>query len=257
MIFERVERNGVIFYQVVLDRFRCVFSTRTGGVSRGVCKSLNLGFTRRDDRENVIRNRDLFSEAAGFESPKLLRQVHGAHVVDVPAEEGAGIQEGDALVTGKAGRALGVLTADCLPVAFWDPDAPSAAIAHVGRLGTARGVVTATLRKMTERYGSKPSSVHAFIGPGIGPSSYEVGEDALEEIRSNASPWRGFAAPLGKGKYLLDLWGLNRSLLEEAGVPSEQIFTAALCTKAKSREFFSYRRDGAGCGRMMNVVWME
>ena len=257
MVFDRVEQNGIAYYRVAMDGFRCVFSTRTGGVSRGVCESLNLGYTRKDARENVVRNRRLFSEATGFENPKLLRQVHGAGVIDVPAEETPEIQEGDALVTKARGRTLGVLTADCVPVALWDPESGCAAIAHAGRLGTARGVVTETLKKMTERYASRSETIRAFIGPGIGPASYEVGEDALDEVRSSLPHWREFTAPLGKGKYLLDLWGLNRNALEAAGVPSEQIFTADLCTKRNSQEFFSYRRDGPGVGRMMNVVWME
>ncbi|MFQ5692147.1 MAG: peptidoglycan editing factor PgeF [Nitrospinota bacterium] len=256
-MFERVEEDGIAFYRVALDGFRCVFSTRIGGVSRGVCESLNLGWTKRDARENVARNRSLFSGAAGFEGPKLLRQVHGDEVIEVSDEETPEVQEGDALVTGTAGRALGVLTADCLPVALWDPEAGCAAIAHAGRVGTARGVVTAALGRMTERYGSKPSDVRAFIGPGIGPERYEVGEEALDGVRERLPRWREFAVPLGKGKFLLDLWGLNRCALEEAGVPADRVFTAGLCTESNPREFFSYRRDGPGTGRMMNVVWME
>ncbi|MBI2881937.1 MAG: peptidoglycan editing factor PgeF [Candidatus Tectomicrobia bacterium] len=257
MIFDRIERDGVVFYQAAMDGFRCVFSTRIGGVSRGVCESLNLGWTKRDARENVARNRRLFSEAAGFENPKLLRQVHSARAIDVPAEETPEVQEGDALVTAAAGRALGVLTADCVPVALWDPVARCCAVAHAGRLGTARGVAVSALEKMAGRYGSRPGDVRAFIGPGIGPSRYEVGEDAMAEVRASLPRWREFAAHAGEGRFLLDLWGLNRSLLEEAGVPSDQVFTAGLCTLSDPREFFSYRRDGPGCGRMINVAWME
>jgi hypothetical protein len=110
---------------------------------------------------------------------------------------------------------------------------------------------------MGERYDSKPENVRAFIGPGIGPDRYEVGEDAMAEVRAGFPKWREFTVSLGKEKFLLDLWGLNRFALEEAGVPSDQIFSSSLCTKDNGREFFSYRRDGPGVGRMMNVVWME
>ena len=256
MVFERIERNGVVYYQAAMDGFRCAFSTRIGGVSRGVCESLNLGWTKKDDRENVARNRAIFSEAAGFEGPKLLRQVHGVWVIDVPSEEVPDIQEADALVTAVSGRALGVLTADCVPVAFWDQRAGCAGVAHAGRLGTVGGVAVAALKKMAGRHGSNPSDVQAFIGPGIGPDAYEVGEDAMEEVRSNVPEWRDFTTPLGGGKTLLDLWGMNRSALERAGVPADQVFTLDLCTKGNPKEFFSYRRDGPGVGRMMSVVWM-
>ena len=160
------------------------------------------------------------------------------------------------MVTAATGRPLGVLTADCVPVALWDQRAGCAGVAHAGRLGTVGGVAVAVLKKMAGRYGSNPSDVQAFIGPGIGPDAYEVGEDALEEVRSNVPDWRSFTTPLDGGKTLLDLWGMNRSALVRAGVPSDQVFTLDLCTKGNPKEFFSYRRDGPGVGRMMSVVWM-
>ncbi len=257
MTFERVEENGIVYDRVVIDGFRCAFSTRIGGVSRGVCESLNLGLTKKDTHENVDRNRAKFAETVGFQKPKLLRQVHGSQVIDIPAEESEGIQEADALVTGTAGRALGVLTADCVPVALWDMRARCVGIAHAGRLGTVRDVVTATLEKMVVCYGAEASGVMAFIGPSIGPDAYEVGENAMKEVRAGFPKWRDFTVSLGGGKSLLDLWGMNRASLEEAGVPSDRIFTAGYCTQSNAREFFSYRREGPGVGRMMNVVWME
>ncbi len=256
-MFERIEENGLVYYGVAVNGFRCAFSTRVGGCSQGPCESLNLGLTKNDTIENVNNNRSKFAETAGFKSPKILRQVHGIEVIEIPGGEIGEIQEADALISATTGRALAVLTADCIPVVLWDMRNRCVGIAHAGRLGTACGILKEMLSKMSLRFNAEASDIWAFIGPGIGPTAYEVGEDAMKEVRFGIPRWQDFTVSLGKEKFLLDLWGMNRFSLEEAGVPSDQIFTAEYCTQNNPKEFFSYRRQGPGAGRMMNVVWME
>ena len=258
MTFERIEREGVVYYAVAdgNKRFSCAFSTRQGGVSRGPFVSLNLGLTSQDPKENVLENRRRFERAAGFVRPRLLRQVHGVTVVDIPSEEEEGIQEGDALISSAFGRALGVLTADCLPIVLYDPVPPAIGIVHASRVGTARRVSSATLQKMVDRHGANPSRIRAYLGPGIGPCCYEVGQEVLEDYQRGVPGWCEFATYRGKERFLLDLWGLNQSELESAGVPAGQIHSLGLCTACHPEEFFSYRRDGPGTGRMMNVVFL-
>ncbi len=259
MPFERIEREGILYYAVEdgNGRFSCAFSTRQGGVSEGRCASMNLGLTRHDPKENVLENRRRFEMATGFSQPKMLRQVHSATVLDIPSEEEDGVQEGDALVSGALGRALGVLTADCLPVILYDPVPSAVGIAHASRVGTAQGVSAAAVKKMVDRHGADPSRLHAYLGPGIGPCCYEVGKEVLEDHQKGVPGWREFATPRGDNKFVLDLWGLNRSQLESSGVPARQIHCLDLCTACRPKEFFSYRRDGPGTGRMMSVVFLQ
>lgn len=259
MPFERIEREGVVFYAAEEGDggLSCAFSTRQGGVSEGRCASMNLGLTRHDPKENVLENRRRFEMAAGFSRPKMLRQVHSATVLDIPSEEEDGVQEGDALVSGTFGRALGILTADCLPVILHDPVPSAIGIAHASRVGTAQGVSAAAVKKMVDRHGADPSRLRAYLGPGIGPCCYEVGKDVLGDYQRRVPGWREFATPRGEDRFALDLWGLNRSQLESAGVPARQIHCLDLCTACRPDEFFSYRRDGLGTGRMMSVVFLK
>jgi polyphenol oxidase len=173
---------------------RAATTLRTGGVSPPPWHALNLGDHVGDDPARVAQNRRLLGEALGLpEAPAWLAQVHGREVLrlegaTLPAERVA-----DGAVTGRPGRVLAVLTADCLPVLFCSADGRRIGVAHAGWRGLADGVLEATL----PRWACPRRAVLAWIGPGIGAAAYEVGAEvrdaclAAGRMRRRASPRGG------------------------------------------------------------------
>src|SRR5262245_5751220 len=124
------------------------FSTRRGGVSTGRYESLNLGASWGDEPAAVAEHRRLLAAEGGFGLGRhtYARQVHSNACVNVDGRHPAAVRpvEADALVTTEAGRAVGVFTADCLPILFADEEGRVAA-AHAGWRGTVSGIAGATV----------------------------------------------------------------------------------------------------------------
>jgi len=227
-------------------RVRALITTRAGGVSSGAFASLNLGEYAGDDPRNVARNREILRGVLPAE-PLWLRQVHGA--IAVNATEATPGSEADGAVARVAGAVCAVLTADCLPVLLAERDGKVVGIAHAGWRGLASGIVGSVVRLM----GVPAQDLIAYIGPGIGPRRYEVGEDVrLAFVGADPESERAFG-PRPNGRYLADLYELARGRLESAGVA--EIHGGDFCT-ASDQRFFSYRRDRI-TGRMASLVWLE
>jgi hypothetical protein len=176
-----------------------------------------------------------------------MKQVHGTAVVDLDSATRA--VEADAAIARTPGRVCAVMTADCLPVLLADREGRAVGIAHAGWRGLAAGVIEAAVRAMA----ASPGDLIAYIGPGIGPQHYEVGEDVRKAfVERDAAAAASFARH-GDGKYLADLYALARSRLAAAGVAS--VYGGGFCT-ASERRFFSFRRDRT-TGRMASLVWLE
>jgi YfiH family protein len=183
----------------------------------------------------------------GSGSLLLLRQVHGAEVVEAPWE---GTPEADAALATSPGWLLGIKTADCLPVLLVDPARRLVAAAHAGWRGTAAGVAARAVDALVA-HGSRPADLLAAVGPGIGPCCYEVGE----EVRAAFGP-AGAASfrPGPGGRPRLDLRAANARQLIEAGLRLEAIHHVADCTRCRADLYHSYRRDGRAAGRMISFV---
>ena len=215
------------------------FFGRDGGVSTGVYASLNCGPGSRDAPAAVAENRAR-SVAALTPGAKLvsLAQIHSANVHTVEADwDFATRREGDGMVTGLPGIALGILTADCAPVLFADAEAGVIGAAHAGWKGALAGVLDNTVAAM-ERLGARPGRITAAIGPTISQANYEVGEDLRTKF--GADDARFFVASDRAGHFRFDLPGYVRQRLERAGVG--QVHDMALCTYPPANGFFSYRR---------------
>jgi hypothetical protein len=199
-----------------------------------------------------------FTEVArmeGFAELCTLTQVHGARVVR--AELAATGSPADAVVTDRPGVLLGVVTADCVPILLHDPRARAVGAVHAGWRGTAAGIARAAVRALGEAYGSRPQDLTAVMGPAIGPCCYEVGPEVREALEG-AQPGAGAAAGRGRnGGDTLDLWRANRMILEGAGLAPERIHLLRHCTSCRADLFPSYRRDGAGCGRMLAFIGLS
>jgi polyphenol oxidase len=186
--------------------------------------------------------------SGGFIEPvTTLRQIHSADVLNAAGLEDRAC-EGDALVSNQPGRRIGVRTADCVPILLADSETRSVAAIHAGWRGTVARIVRLTLERMKRDFGTRPESVLAAIGPSIGVCCYEVGPEVkaqFADLSSNLSE---------KGRLTIDLVEANRRILIAAGVPATQIYSANLCTRCHTEEFFSYRRDPQDPGRMVSFI---
>ncbi|HEX2571625.1 MAG TPA: peptidoglycan editing factor PgeF [Polyangia bacterium] len=228
------------------------FSTRLGGVSTGRYAALNLSTGWGDDASAVAENRRRLAAAGGFDLERLYlaRQVHGAACILVDDRTPAELREveADALVATTPGAAVGVLTADCVPILFSDGEGRVAA-AHAGWRGTVAGVAAAALARLVAS-GARRERIRAALGPSIGPCCFEVGEEVAVEFE----PLAPASILRGPGKPHVDLRRANRDLLVAAGLAPEQIHAAAPCTHCERERFYSYRRDGRGIGQMLSFV---
>jgi YfiH family protein len=177
----------------------------------------------------------------------LLRQVHGATVVEAPWE---GTPEADASVSVAPGWLMGIQTADCLPVLLVDAERRHVAAAHAGWRGTAAGVVRRAVRALIA-CGSRPEDLVAALGPGIGACCYEVGEELREAFGADGA---AFFRPGPHGRPHLDVRAANVRQLLEAGLRPGAIHHRADCTRCRADLYPSYRRDGAAAGRMISFV---
>lgn len=219
---------------------------RAGGVSPAPWASLNLGDHVGDDPVRVAANRArLLAELPA--PPLWLRQVHGTVVVD--AATSAVDCAADASFSRVAGVVCAVMTADCLPVLFCDRAGSVVAAAHAGWRGLLAGVLESSLTAMAVA----PGEVLAWLGPAIGPESFEVGPEVRAAfIARDPASAAAFRAH-GEGKWLADLYALARQRLAAAGVGG--VFGGGACTFADGERYFSFRRDGV-TGRMASLIWL-
>ena len=242
------------------------FFTATGGVSHGVYKSLNCGLGSLDDPDRVRQNRARAASGLGFDAAQLfgLRQIHSAavHVVDAASPSGAAARpEADAQITGQHNIALGILTADCVPVLFAAPSSGIVGAAHAGWRGAVDGVLETTIAAM-QQAGAPLSAIEAVIGPAIQQASYQVGDDLYQRVLASApQASQFFTADSGAaGKYRFDLPGFVAWRLQLAGV--QKIVDLGVDTYRESAGLFSHRRathrgDG-DCGRQIAIIgWQK
>jgi YfiH family protein len=221
--------------------YRVAFSTRLGGVSAGAFASLNLGLLTDDEPENVRENRRLLCAEADVEpeTATMAWQVHGA---DVRRADGRGIvtpglefERCDGLWTDEPGRAVMLLTADCLPIAIARANgSPAVAVLHAGWRGLLAGIVESGAGALGE------GPLAAAVGPGIGPCCYEVGDEVSAPFRDR------FGDGVVSGRSL-DLAGAAVLALRAAGC--ETVERVGLCTSCEEELFFSHRRDRGRTGR--------
>ncbi len=232
-------------------RVRAAFTLRRGGVSAPPYDSLNVGTHVEDDPASVAENRDRVCRALALPAePVWLDQIHGTHVVRVDAPQERMQLCGDGAVTRAAGRVCVIQVADCMPVLFAARDGSVVGAAHCGWRGLAQGVLESTVQALE----SAPSEVLAWLGPAIGPSHFEVGDDVLEAFVSRDAGAMAAFAPNARGRWLCDLGRLATRRLNALGIHAVSAHSG--CTYADADRFFSYRRDGR-CGRMAALIWLE
>lgn len=218
------------------------FAGRRGGVSSGIHAGLNVGLGSADEREAVLRNRDLARDA--LLPGATLVTVHQVHSPDVVTVTG-GIAEGerpaaDAMVTDRPGLVLGILTADCVPVLFADAQGGVVGAAHAGWKGAIGGVTDRTIEAMVA-LGADRSRIACAIGPCIGRLSYEVTDDfAVRFAQADAANER-FFTPGRPGHCQFDIAAYVAARLAAAGIG--RIAMLDEDTYSQPDRFYSYRRS--------------
>ena len=208
---------------------------------------------------------DAFSTRRESELPYPVIQGHQVHEAKVAFIERPGMTreelEGyDVFVTTLPGVAIGVRTADCVPVLLYDPVKRVVAAAHAGWKGTVLHISEKTVELMTVKYRCHAADIKAVLGPSIGPDSFQVGEEVAEHFKQADFPidqiWSfqgaGDGSPMSGGHHI-DLWKANQWLLEQAGISKENIQVSAIDTYT-TEAYFSARREGFQCGRIINTI---
>lgn len=243
------------------------FTTRMGGVSKGIFSSMNLSFTRGDEKEDVMENYKRLAEALGvsLENFVFTDQTHTTNVLQVTEKDaGKGIlrerdyQDVDGLITNVKGLVLSTFFADCVPLYFVDPVHEAIGMSHSGWRGTVRRMGKATIEAMEQAFGTKPSDLICAIGPSICQDCYEVSEDVAEEFKSAFPGYeREILLEKGNGKYQLDLWKANEIVLEDAGVEKEHIAVTNLCTCCNPKLLFSHRASHGKRGNLGGFLCLK
>ena len=233
---------------------RAAFTLRSGGVSAPPFDLLNLGAHVGDEAQAVAENRRRVRTQLRLpEEPAWMEQVHGIDVLDLDAlgpAVPAGIATADAALTRRSGRICTVQVADCLPVLLAARDGSAVAAAHAGWRGLAAGVLEATVQTVAVA----PEQLIAWLGPAIGPTHFEVGEEVRSAFLTHSAAAAGAFTANPRGRWQCNLAALARARLAVLGVAA--VFGGGWCTYADAARFFSYRRDGR-CGRMAALIWRE
>jgi len=180
----------------------------------------------------------------------FLTQTHSTRVITVPYE--GNNLEADAVYTNQPNQVCLVMTADCLPVLFTNKQGTEVAAAHAGWRGLCDGVLEETVKC----FQSAPEEIIAWFGPAIGPNTFQVGKEVIEQFMAlDPIAETAFRAdPNETGKYLGNLYQIATQRLNKLGIT--QIYGGEHCTFTEKESFFSYRRDGK-TGRMASLIWIK
>lgn len=253
LTFPLLEQTGIV---------RHLFSTRLGGASEGIYSTMNLSYTRGDQKEAVDDNFRRIAEVLGCSVGDIVcsDQTHTVNLRVVGKQDGGkGIlaprdyTDIDGLLTDEPGVMLATFYADCVPLYFVDTRKKAVALAHSGWRGTVGRMGMCVVDKMRETYGTDPSDIVAAVGPSICQACYEVSEDVADAFAAEfykSGQTDEILESKGGGKYRLDLWRANEIVLQEAGIPAGQIQVTDLCTCHNSEYLFSHRASQGKRGNL-------
>lgn len=264
------ESDGVVYLSSpLLDQLKWLnngFSTRLGGVSTGVCESMNFAYNDYDDPVNVGKNYELFCKAAGIDENRIVRphQIHSNKVVKIDADfsfrsakqSGWDLEGVDGTVTNVPGITLFGFSADCNLISIADPVNKAIGLCHAGWRGMASRISEETLNLMKESYGTNASEVIVSIAPSICPDCFEVEFDMIDQARRGflKSQYDLIYYKKDDIKYQFNLWEANRIVLMDAGVKKDNIFMPNLCTKCNPKLLFSHRNSGLKRGTLISYL---
>ena len=262
-----IDKNGLCYVQfpsLICDGVTHGFTTRHGGVSKGIFSTMNMSFTRGDDPQAVTENYKRICDALGTDYKKcvLSNQTHTTNIRVVTEDDaGKGIvcdrdyDDVDGLITNVKGLTLVTQYADCVGLLFYDPKKQVIATSHAGWRGTVGMIGKKTVELMSEHFGCDPKDIKAGIAPSIGPCCFEVDKPVYDEfIKMKGIDLDRIIKDDGNGKYHIDLWETNRQTLILAGLNPENISVTDLCTKCLHDDFFSHRYTKGERGNLAALI---
>ncbi len=230
----------------------CIFSTRQGGLSRGIYAQQNLGLKTGDDIKTVAENRKQFFKQFNISEKQIAftDQIHSTNIVRV--NKPGVYSQSDALITKETDIFLAIQTADCLPVFIFDPVNRVIAAIHAGWRGVKAGIITASINTLFSTFALRPQNFFVVIGPGLQKECFEVRSDV-----SMYFPIKYLGKHSDPGKKFLDLSGYVKYILLNLGIPEDQVEQHPDCTMCKTDLYYSYRRDKERSGRMIGLIGMR
>ena len=260
---------------------KCGFSTRLGGVSKGIFSTMNMSFMRGDDKSDVLENIGRFSASAGFLTEQIVmpHQCHTTNIRVVGKEDcGCGVtkpgckEEIDGQITSEKNVVLYCMGADCVPVFIVDTVKKVISAVHAGWKGTVDDIAGAAVKRMADEFNCDPKDMKAVIGPSICMDCFEVGEEVAERFANRYSlmnkdpddtvsgiirPASGEAGNNPTGKYYINLWEANRKNLIGAGLKPDSIEISGYCTKCHPDMLFSHRYHGENRGVNIGFILID
>lgn len=229
------------------DKVTAFTTSRIGGVSAKPYNEFNAALHVGDDEKNVLTNRNNIKQyLSDGVDVKWLKQTHSTIAVDAASID-ADVIDADASFSTSNNVACAVLTADCLPLLLSDHNGECIGATHAGWRGLVDGVIENTIKAMSQYI--KPS--HVWLGPAIGPSAFEVGEDVFEDYMKRNANFESCFKIKNPGKWNLDIYQAAKIVLRAADITN--IYGGLYCTYSDKDQFFSYRRN-AVTGRMATII---
>lgn len=270
----RFSRQGPVHYLESPALAECAFLVhafcmRQGGISSGSFAGLNFSTRTGDDPERVRGNWEVLSEAFRIPPERFLvvHQVHGDEIlaIDGPrctvSPSGSFSAEADlscdAMLTDRPGIAIGIKTADCVPIFLVDKVKQVIGAVHAGWRGTALNIAGKAVDRLRKEFSSQTGDILAAIGPSIGPCCYEVDETVFSSFPPSFRTSGCFQPGEKEGRWMFDLARANARQIEERGVPAENIVSAGICTSCSRDLFYSHRRDHGKTGRHLNFIMLR
>jgi YfiH family protein len=241
-------------------------TTRNGGVSVGNYASNNMSPFSGDEVTHYSTNHNKLVELLGAECQQIVIpfQNHGNEIReididylsltnDLKADYLHGI---DAIYTQLTNICIGITTADCVPLLFYDPNKKVVAAAHAGWRGTCGRIAEKTVHALMQKYNSKPEDIRVVIGPSISAEVYQVGKEVIEHFEVAGFDISKIVIERN-GTLYLDLWKANQLSLIKNGILNHHIEIAEICTFTEHEKYFSARRLGIKSGRMLSGVMLK
>ncbi len=267
-----MQKNDLIWYDspVFSSEVAHGFSTKCGGVSQGDFQSLNLISARGDQAQAVAENYRRFAMAIGFSGKEYGRnsQVHGdiirlvntGDTLEQFTDPERSFPAGDGLLTQSTDLALWAYSADCVVILYHDPVTKSIGACHAGWRGTALGISAKMVSAMTTHFGSKPEDLQVAVGPSIKSCCFSCHDDVpkamMEGLGDKIKPFLlDDCMEEEVQKWSVDLQGIHRFLLEEAGV--KHIDCEQPCTACHPDHFWSHRKEGDKRGSMGGMIALK
>lgn len=211
------------------------------------------------DTSEAINNRKTFLAELGIDYKDLVcpGQIHKdgiRYVTEKDKGRGAllysdSLPDTDAFITDKKNIPLAIFSADCLSVFLYDQKAPAIGLVHAGWRSTKLNIVAKTIKLMQEKFNTDPAKLYAGFGSSIRGCCYEVSPEFKDDFTTGLKE--------KNGHLYLDLAEVNSKQLIASGLNAANIYPPQVCTFCNNDEFFSFRKEGEPCGRMMSVVMLK